>query len=449
MDADAGNDERPEQGTPPRGSDARTRLARRLRSLRALARVANSADRSRTLFLQNMSHEVRTPLAAVIGYADLLLDPSLAPAERAEHVQAIRRAAGRLESLVGGVLDLAAIEAGGVVLAPRPTRVSAVVDVVLSRLRPMAAGKGLGLRAEYLSPVPEVVAVDHERLVQVVGRLVENAIRHTEGGGVHVGVRYVAGVSGRGELVFEVADTGPGIPAGVRPLLFRAFEAGGGADGTGADARGGLGLGLAIARGLARQMGGDVELSESRTGEDHGSVFAARVRVEVGAGARMIDPAADADGEPGRGAGRTVEAPVLLRGRVLVAEDSVDNQRLICHHLKSLGLKFEVVEDGRAAVDRVLSAAFRKEPFDVVLMDMQMPVLDGYAATSLLRQSGYAGTVLALTAHAGVGETERCLCAGCDEHLTKPIDRFTLARTLGRYMARDAMQAPGAECEAV
>lgn len=445
MDADTGNDGQPERGSPPRGSDARTRLASRLRSLRALARVANSADRSRTLFLQNMSHEVRTPLAAVIGYADLLLDPSLAPNERAEHVQAIRRAAGRLESLVGGVLDLAAIEAGGVVLAPRPTRVSAVVDVVLSRLRPIAAGKGLGLRAEYLSPVPEVVAVDHERLVQVVGRLVENAIRHTEGGGVHVGVRYAAAALGRGELVFEVADTGPGIPVGARPLLFRAFEVGAGIDGTDADARGGLGLGLAIARGLARQMGGDVELSESRTGEDHGSVFLARVRVEVGADARMIDPATEAGEEPRR----IVEAPVLLRGRVLVAEDSVDNQRLICHHLKSLGLKFEIVEDGRAAVDRVLSAAFRKEPFDVVLMDMQMPVLDGYAATSLLRQSGYAGTVLALTAHAGVGETERCLCAGCDEHLTKPIDRFTLARTLGRYMARDAMQAPGAECEAV
>ena len=415
-----------------RDQAARARRAARIRDLRRRAARAEVVERARTLFLQTVSHEVRTPLAAVVGYADLLLDPSMSAQERAEHVQAIRRAASRLEAVVGGLLDLADLEAGGVRLSPRPTRVVAVVEVVMSRLLPLGVGKGLSVRVEYLGMVPEAVVVDHDRLVQVVGHLVENAIRHTESGGVHVGVRYVAdGGSGCGELLFEVSDTGPGIAMGSREALFCAFEPGV------RSRRSGVGLGLAIARGLARQMGGDVEMSESRTGEDHGARFMARVRVEVGASAAMINPARD----DGLAVSRRSEASVLLRGRVLVAEDSPDNQRLVCHHLKSLGLKHEVVEDGRAAVDRALSAAFRKEAFDVILMDMAMPVLDGYAATSLLRQSGYEGPILALTAHASVGDTERCLCAGCDEHLTKPIDRFELARALGRYLSADTARA--------
>jgi signal transduction histidine kinase/CheY-like chemotaxis protein len=412
-------------------------LRRLLATERAAAGRALAAERAKTLFLQNMNHQVRTPLAALLGYADLLLDPGLGPEQRTLHVQSIRRAAARLETLVCDVLDMVAIQAGSVPVRPETALARRAVEIVASRFSAQAAAKGLTLRVEQITPLPDRLRVDHEHLAQALSRLVDNAVANTKEGGVLLTVGFVPDAPGRGWLNIEVTDTGPGIPPERADEVFVAFHH---TDAAGPRPAPGAGLGLSIARGLARCMGGDVSLVHSCTDENHGSVFLLRVPVEPAEGAVWLPPGEFEPAAPRSPA--TAHAPLTLRGRVLVAEDGPDNQRLIAHHLKALGLGCEIVEDGRQAVDRALSAAFRREPFDVILMDMQMPVLDGYAATSLLRQSGYAGPVLALTAHAGIADRERSLCAGCDDHLTKPVDRFALSRALAQYLPPDDLQAP-------
>jgi len=404
---------------------------------------ARAATRAKSDFLANMSHEIRTPMTAIVGYADLLLDPGQSAEERAEAIQTIRRNADHLLTIINDILDISKIEAGRMSVETIPTNVLQIVEEVYSLMLVRAREKGVSLSVEYELPAPERISTDPTRMRQILLNLVSNAVNFTPSGDVTVTLQLRRGPEPA--LRIAVSDTGIGMTPEQIGRLFQPFTQ---ADDTMARRFGGTGLGLAISQQLARMLGGVIEV-ESRPGE--GSVFALVLPtgplegVALRHRVRHDDPGSrPREGEAGAAGGA---APVRSGRRVLLAEDGVDNQRLIAHYLRRGGVEVEIVENGAKAAERALGEAARGTPFDVVLMDMQMPELDGYSATGLLREKRYGGPIVALTAHAMSGDRDRCLRAGCDDYLTKPVDPEQLLRTVERLGARGrgGAAAPGRE----
>jgi signal transduction histidine kinase/ActR/RegA family two-component response regulator len=410
-------------------------------ALEQKARAASEMEmvtRSRTMFLANMSHEIRTPMTAILGFMDVLLDESADAAERQRLSMAIRRNSEHLLSVINDVLDLTKIEAGGMTVSPIPVHPLKVVAHCITALRPAAREKGLDLHARVTAPVPVSIRTDPHRLRQILMNLLGNAIKFTRHGGVHVQVSMAQGPAAprvdadasdpapdSSRLQITVTDTGLGMDVSQQARLFTPFMQ---ADASTTRQYGGTGLGLAISRRLARLLGGDITL---RSEPGQGSTFT----VQVGTGPiEGVETVREMPEETDAPAARTMpaDAPAL---HVLLAEDGVDNQRLISHHLRKAGMTVTVASNGLEAIELAQAAERVGHGFDVVLMDMQMPELDGYQATRRLRESGWKGAVIALTAHAMSGDRERCLAAGCDEYLTKPVDRFELVRTVTQQAA--------------
>ncbi len=411
----------------------RTRLE--LEGAREAAEAAEAANRAKSEFLANMSHEIRTPMTAIMGFADVLLEQGnleQAPPERTESLQIIKRNGEYLLGLINDILDLSKIEAGRMSLDRTRCSPGQLLAEVISLLRVRAEAKSLSLELEYLGPLPETIETDATRFRQILINVVGNAIKFTEVGGVRLLVRLVD-AGGRPMLQADVVDTGVGIPPDAVGQLFELFSQ---VDASARRQFGGTGLGLAISRRLARMLGGDVELIDSRPGL--GTRF--RVCLPVGSleGVPLIEHPAEAVASkvPAGPAVAAVEANRLAGLRILLAEDGADNQRLIAHVLRRAGAAVTVVENGSRAVDAAMTAQEEGTPFDVVLMDMQMPVIDGYEATRLLRVAGYTRPVVALTAHAMPADRRKCIDAGCDDYTTKPIDRQRLIDAVLRQAAR-------------
>jgi signal transduction histidine kinase/CheY-like chemotaxis protein len=387
----------------------------------ALRAVANEASRAKSDFLANMSHEIRTPMTAVIGYADLLLDPGLTVSERLDHVQTIRRNGAHLLSLINDILDLSKIEAGKMTVEHIACSPSQLIADVSSIMRVRATDKGLVFAVEFATPIPETIISDPTRFRQALLNLVGNAVKFTRQGSVRIVASCDPPGTPEPRLTLEVADTGMGLSPEQCSRLFQPFEQ---ADNSTTRESGGTGLGLAICRRLAQLMGGDITV-QSLPGR--GSSFFMTVATGPLDGVKLLTGLVEAQGpEADAEAQAASRRAAPLRCVVLLAEDGVDNQVLISTVLKKAGASVEIVENGRLAVERALAAEAAGTPFDVVFMDMQMPELDGYGATTLLRQKGYRGPIVALTAHAMAGDRERCLTAGCDDFLTKPIHRAKL-----------------------
>jgi signal transduction histidine kinase len=393
------------------------------------ARQADGANRSKSEFLANMSHEIRTPMTAILGYADVLLedgDLEQAPPGRLEAARTIKRNGQYLLQIINDILDLSKIEAGKMTVERVHCAPCRIVADVASLIRVRADAKGLSFNIEYAGPIPETIETDPTRLRQVLINVIGNAVKFTEVGGVRLCTSLIE--HGPTTLLqFDIVDTGRGMNLAQAARLFQPFTQ---ADTSTTREFGGTGLGLAISRRLAQMLGGDVTLVE--TTEGAGSRF--RITVACGCldGVYLInDPLAattvSVDHSP-RPAGP--ELPRLPGYRLLLAEDGPDNQRLIAHVLKQAGAIVTVVENGRLAVDTALAERDAGRPFDAVLMDMQMPVMDGYEATRRLRQAGYRGPVIALTAHAMAGDRDKCLAAGCDSYAAKPINRCQLITTV-------------------
>lgn len=398
-----------------------------------LAQKAEAANRAKSDFLTNISHEIRTPMTAILGYSELLAedgDRKDAPPHRLAYIESVKRNGEHLLALINDILDMSKIEAGKLTVESLQVEPVKLVGDVISAMQVRAAEKSISLITEFATDLPATITSDPTRLKQILINLVGNAIKFTHKGAVTLRTSFVPHPTNP-HLRFDVEDTGIGMTAEQMSRLFRAFEQ---ADTTTTRRYGGTGLGLRISKHLAELLGGDITV-QSRL--DRGSVFSAVIATGPLDQLELVfcqdlnrekTTVAKTGGFDLHGA--------LTGCRILIAEDGIDNQRLLAFHLKKAGAAFTIVENGRMTieamtVDGSLTGALAHPcPFDVILTDMQMPEMDGYESSRLLRSKGCTIPIIALTAHAMSGDMSKCINAGCDAYATKPINREQLITIL-------------------
>ncbi|MGF1635099.1 MAG: ATP-binding protein [Phycisphaerae bacterium] len=390
---------------------------------------AEASGQAKSQFLANMSHEIRTPMTAILGFTDLLADTHLSEARRGEHIDTIRRNGQHLINVVNDILDLSKIEAGKMPVERVPCDAVRIAEEVVELLTPKATEKGLSLVIERKRPLEEQILGDPMRIRQVLMNLLGNALKFTNAGRVVIrlsggqglptdvlasdaAVVETPGIRPIGPkdpyLRIDVIDSGQGMNEETLVRLFTPFSQ---ADASTTRRYGGTGLGLTIVKRLTEMMGGAVGVGSVPGKGSTFSIYLPATPTQR-APAQQARPTITSGDRPA-----TNTIPRLDGLQVLLAEDGPDNQRLLCHLLERSGAKVRMASNGREAVEEAMA----HNP-DVVLMDMQMPELDGYGATAELRRRGYGRPIIALTAHAMAGDEAKCLAAGCDAYATKPID---------------------------
>ncbi len=398
-------------------TDRKSRESRLIES----EQLASAANRSKSEFLTNMSHEIRTPMAAILGYADVLLEHLKDPDNR-NCVSIMKRNGEHLLSLINDILDLSRIEAGKVSIARLPCSLPDLIAEVETLMRVRAEQKpNLHFEVNYDGQVPWIIETDATRLRQVLINLIGNAIKFTEHGNVTLAVRFY---NSNKVLELSVQDSGIGMSGEQQQRLFKPFSQG---DSSVTRQYGGSGLGLAISQRLIRMLGGEIEIT-SQLGL--GSTFTVRLPIDSAQGLELIEP----HSEPGNaGPVERVAPAIKLDCRVLIVDDRRDVRHISQHFLEKAGATVVTAEDGQQAIDAVLAARDSAVPFDLIVMDMQMPHVDGLQATAKLRAAGIQTPIIALTADAMKGDRERCLDGGCDDYLSKPIDHIKLVELAWRY----------------
>ena len=398
------------------------RIRQRTQELEKAMHGALAASQAKSEFLANISHELRTPMNGLLGMLDLVLDSPVAGEQR-DQIEIAQRCAYSLLDLLNDILDLSKIEAGRMILEKVPFDLRSVAEDCVRAQGAKAAQKGVELRFEYAGDVTNVTG-DPLRLRQIVANLLSNAIKFTEKGWVNVRQSVSPGADGKLVMVLDVADTGAGIPAEKVPLIFEKFTQ---ADSSISRKYGGTGLGLAITKRLVELQGGQIRV-ESRVGR--GSTFTVEIPFET---APAAAPAVEPRQEP------QIAAPAARQVRLLLVEDNAVNQRVVLAMLRKKNYAIDVANNGQEALEKLEHAA---EPYNAILMDVQMPVLDGLETTKAIRRNSNWDylPIIAMTAHAMIGDRERCLQAGMNAYISKPVQQAGLIAVIEQYLASGAGQ---------
>jgi len=396
-------------------------------ALESVSATAQMANRAKSDFLASMSHEIRTPMTAILGFTDMLLENASDSATR-EAVQTIKRNGEFLLDIINDILDLSKIEAERLEIERVACHPVGIIEDVRSLMQVRADAKGLAFDVVYDGPIPQTIQSDAMRVRQVLVNLVGNAIKFTEEGGVRLITRLCS--NGRQpQLEFEVVDTGIGMTPAEISRVFEPFAQ---AKTSTTRRFGGSGLGLSITKRLVELLGGTI-LVESTPRK--GSRFVATVSTGSLDGIALIQPdkvTAELPVESQTAVPARSKLPEL-DCKVLVADDRRDNQLLITRMLQKTGAKVTVVGDGMSVLEAVLEKQPSDRQYDVILLDMQMPELDGYSTARRLRSAGCKVPIVALTASAMKGDREKCLAAGCDDYLPKPIHYERLLEVVSQY----------------
>ena len=421
--------------------NVRLLLETQMEDLREANVRAESSNRAKTEFLANMSHEIRTPMNALLGYVDLMCDPTATLEDRQNYGRTVRRSGEHLLVILNDLLDVSRIEASRIVINNVDLNPFEVVHEVACLMRSEAGEHDLEIQFEVEGKIPQVIEGDMVRMRQILINLIGNAIKFTEKGEVRLVLRLDENfASDHRYLCVDVIDTGIGIEPDKLENIFEPFQQ---ADSSTTRAHGGTGLGLTISKNLAVLLGGSLEAT-SELGI--GSTFTLQLYAgELGRALlkEYSQEECSLDTLPS-GLKQTVQVAeeVLLEGRVLIVEDVKLNRVLLGAMLRRSGATVEMACDGKEGSEMALKENVAGRPYDLILMDMQMPVMDGYDATRYLRKHGYCGPIVALTAHAMGEDREKCIATGCDDYATKPIDKLRLLNICREQITLDRSAAP-------
>lgn len=398
-------------------------LQETIKNLEKTEQQAKAASIAKATFLANMSHEIRTPLTSILGFTELVLAEGLSSEERDKALKSVLSNGQHLLSVINGILDISKIEAGKLEIEILPVQIFDLVRGLEALMALRAKENNISFGIEWEFPIPGTIYTDPTRLKQILLNLCGNAIKFTKQGGVKVQGKFDQ--EGK-KISFVVTDTGVGLREEQKQRLFKAFSQG---ETSTTRKFGGTGLGLVISAELARLLGGEITV-ESRPGR--GSSFTVTISTGDVEEVRLAYAEPKFFGPITRPAAKMPK----LKGKILVAEDGKDNQEFVSLLLSKAGAEFQIVENGAIAIEEAFN-----DSFDLVLLDMQMPLVDGHMVVKVLRDRGFTQPIIAFTANAMKQDVEQCLAEGCNDIIAKPFSRETFYYTIGRYLGAPSEEA--------